>query len=134
MWTGAEKRLALKLSRRRFEGLVAEALGSIPPPLRSRMDNVAVIVEDWPSRAQLEGAGLGPDDLLFGLYEGTPLTERGILGEALLPDTITIFQGPLLEACSSPDEVREEVRATILHEVAHHFGVDEDRLTELGYD
>ena len=122
------------MSRERFERLVVEALASIPESLRARMENVAVVVEEWPTPDHLESAGLDEDDLLFGLYEGTPLTERGVLAEAILPDKITIFQGPLEEACASEEEIREEVRTTIIHEVAHHFGFDEERLAELGYD
>ncbi|MDQ7828826.1 MAG: metallopeptidase family protein [Armatimonadota bacterium] len=126
--------MGLRLSRRRFEQLVLEALESIPLPLRQRMENVAVVVEAWPTPEQLASVGLGPDDLLFGLYEGTPLVERGVLAEPLLPDRITIFQGPLEEACDTEEEIREEVRTTIIHEVAHHFGFDEERLAELGYE
>jgi predicted Zn-dependent protease with MMP-like domain len=126
--------MGLRLSRRRFDQLVLEALESIPLPLRQRMENVAVVVEAWPTPEQLANAGLGPDDLLFGLYEGTPLVERGVLAEPLLPDRITIFQGPLEETCDTEEEIREEVRTTILHEVAHHFGFDEERLAELGYE
>lgn len=126
--------MGLRLSQRRFEQLVLEALESIPLPLRQRMENVAVVVEAWPTPEQLASVGLGPDDLLFGLYEGTPLVERGVLAEPLLPDRITIFQGPLEEACDTEEEIREEVRTTIIHEVAHHFGFDEERLAELGYE
>ncbi len=124
----------VNVSRERFERLVVEALVSIPEPLRARMENVAVVVEGWPTPDHLAGAGLDEEDLLFGLYEGTPLTERGVVAEAVLPDKITIFQGPLEEACASEEEIREEVRTTIVHEVAHHFGFDEERLAELGYD
>ena len=98
--------MGLRLSRRRFEQLVLEALESIPLPLRQRMENVAVVVEAWPTPEQLASVGLGPDDLLFGLYEGTPLVERGVLAEPLLPDRITIFQGPLEEACDTEEEIR----------------------------
>jgi predicted Zn-dependent protease with MMP-like domain len=76
--------------------------------------------------------GLRPGDWLFGLYEGTPLPERG-LELPLLPDRITVFMRPLLEACGSERELREEIRRTVLHELAHYFGLDEDRLEELGY-
>lgn len=126
--------MPIKVSRGRFGRLVADALDSIPDELRRRMQNIDVVVEDWPSAEQLEGAGVDPGDDLFGLYEGTPLIERGVLSEPLLPDKITIFRGPLQGACSSDDEIREEVRRTIIHEVAHHFGFDEDQLANLGYD
>ena len=77
---------------------------------------------------------MDPDELLFGLYEGTPLIERGITVDPLLPDKITIFQGPLEEAFASEAEIEAEIRKTVVHEVAHHLGIDEQRLAELGYD
>ncbi len=126
--------MPITVSRKVFARLVEEALASIPDPLRARMDNVGILIEEWPTREQVEEAGVEPDDLLFGLYEGTPLIERGILADPLLPDRISIFRGPLTEACDSEEEIREEVRRTVIHEVAHHFGLDEDALAELGYD
>jgi predicted Zn-dependent protease with MMP-like domain len=124
----------IQLSRARFERLVEEALARIPEPLRLRMDNVEIVIEQWPTEEHLAAAGLDPDDWLFGLYEGTPLIERGITAHPLLPDKITIFQGPLQEVCQSEDEIRREVRTTVVHEIAHHFGIDEETLSELGYD
>ncbi len=124
----------MRLSRFRFERLVEEALATIPEPLRQRMDNVEIVIEEWPTEEHLDTAGLEPDDWLFGLYEGTPLIERGITANPLLPDKITIFQGPLQEACHSEDEIRREVRTTVVHEIAHHFGIDEETLAKLGYD
>lgn len=126
--------MPITVSRKVFARLVEEALASIPEPLRARMDNVGILIEEWPTREQLKEAGVDPDDQLFGLYEGTPLIERGILADPLLPDRISIFRGPLAEACDSEEEIREEVRRTVIHEVAHHFGMDEDALAELGYD
>lgn len=126
--------MPIEVSRRVFARLVEEALASIPEPLRARMDNVGIIIEDWPTPEQLETAGVDPEDDLFGLYEGIPLIERGIVADPLLPDRITIFQGPLEEACGSEEEIREEVRRTVIHEVAHHFGMDEAALADLGYD
>lgn len=126
--------MPVKVSRRRFDRLVEEALSAIPEVLRSRMDNVEIVVEEQPTREQVEGAGLDSDDLLFALYEGTPLIERGVLSEPLLPDKITIFRAPLLEACDSEEEIRDEVRKTVIHEVAHHFGFDEARIADLGYE
>lgn len=124
----------MNVRRKVFDRLVEEALASIPEALRARMDNVAIVIAEWPTREQLEGAGIEPEDQLFGLYEGTPLIERGILADPLLPDRITIFRGPLEEACDSAEEIREEIRRTVIHEVAHHFGIDEDALADLGYD
>ncbi|HEV8339491.1 MAG TPA: metallopeptidase family protein [bacterium] len=126
--------MPITVSRKVFARLVEEALASIPELLRARMDNVGIVIEEWPTREQLEEAGVEPDDHLFGLYEGTPLIERGILADPLLPDRISIFRGPLTEACDSAEEIREEVRRTVIHEVAHHFGMGEDALSDLGYD
>lgn len=124
----------MRMSRKRFESLVVRALDGIPEPVQARMDNVDIVVEAWPSAEQLETAGVDPEDVLFGLYEGTPLIARGVTSDPLLPDKITIFQGPLEEACETDDEIAEEVRKTVMHEIAHHFGIDEDRLADLGYD
>jgi len=122
-----------RLSRRQFEQIVAEALKGIPAELRGALDNIEVAVEEWPSPEQLADAGLDDDDLLFGFYHGTPLPERSPMTPYSLPDLITIFQGPLEEACESEDELRDEIRRTVVHEIAHYFGFDEDRLAELGY-
>jgi len=113
------------MSAEDFEGLVADALDGIPPELTRLMRNVAVFVEDEaPER----------DDDLLGLYEGTPLTERGEWYSGVLPDRITIFRLPILALCDTPDDVVDEVRVTVVHEIAHHFGIDERRLHELGWD
>jgi predicted Zn-dependent protease with MMP-like domain len=122
-----------RVSRARFERLVAEALRGIPPDLARALDNIEVVVDDWPTPEQLAGVDLEPDDVLFGLYQGTPLPERSPMQPYALPDVITIFQGPLEDACQSTDEIREEIRRTVIHEIAHYFGIDEDRLAELGY-
>jgi len=124
----------MKLSRRAFEALVARALDALPPLVQERMENIDVVIEDWPTDEQYERLGLAPDEVLFGLYEGTPLLERGITATPLLPDKITIFKGPLEQLCDTAEQVAEEIRRTVVHEVAHHFGIDEDRLRELGYD
>ncbi|MGQ0569785.1 MAG: metallopeptidase family protein [Armatimonadota bacterium] len=124
----------VRVSRKRFEALVADALRAIPPELRRALDNIEVTVDDWPTAEQLAGLDVDPDDVLFGLYQGTPLPERSPMLPYTLPDVITIFQGPLQEECESEDEMREEIRRTVVHEIAHYFGIDEDRLAELGYD
>jgi predicted Zn-dependent protease with MMP-like domain len=108
----------------RFEALVGDALDSIPEALARAIDNVVIVVEDDDPE--------DPD--LLGLYEGVPLTERedyGVGGG--LPDRITIFRLPILELCSSEAEVVDEVRVTVVHELAHHFGIDDQRLHELGW-
>lgn len=121
------------MNRKAFEALVAEAVQHLPRQFKDRLNNVAIIVEDYPSEELLERMGVPEDETLFGLYEGVPLTRRGF--EAPLhPDRILIFQGPLEEACNSPEEIKEEVRITLVHEIAHFFGIDDDTLEERGYD
>ena len=119
------------MERNRFERLVAQAMDGIPDELLRYLDNVDVAVEDWPSPDQLGGHTVDDEDYLLGLYEGIPLTEREDYG-MVLPDKITLFQDSIEAICSSDEEVMEEVRQTVVHEVAHHFGIDDERLHELG--
>lgn len=107
----------------RFEELVSDALDLIPPDLAAAADNVVVLVADRHPE----------DPELLGLYEGIALTERDSTYAGALPDTITIYRESLLEICGSEDEVVEEVAVTVIHEMAHHFGIDDDRLHELGW-
>lgn len=126
----------LEVSAARFEELVARALDLLPPEFQTHMENVGVVIAEEPDDELLQSMGMNPgdpEDTLFGLYEGTPLTER-FHDDVLLPDTITVFRRPLLEWCESEGEVVDEVRITVLHEIGHFFGMDEDRLEELGYD
>ncbi len=125
----------LDVSAERFEALVSKALDRLPAEFVEHLENVSVVIEETPDPDLLASMGLDPDDpedALFGLYEGVPLTERQH-DDVLLPDQITIFWRPLLEWAESEDEVIEEVRVTVLHEIGHFFGLDEDRLDELGY-
>jgi predicted Zn-dependent protease with MMP-like domain len=113
----------LEIPAERFEELVAEALDGIPDDLAAKMDNVAVVVREN-----------GGDPHLLGLYEGVPLTERADYGVgAVLPDRITIFREAILRTCRTEAEVVRQVRITVVHEVGHHFGIDDDRLRELGW-
>ncbi len=115
----------IEMSREEFEAAVADALDEIPPELAAQMDNVVVLVEDDPP----------PGEDLLGLYEGTPLTERTMSwATGSLPDRITIYRNPTLAICDEPEDVVEEVAITVVHEIAHHFGIDDDRLHELGWD
>jgi predicted Zn-dependent protease with MMP-like domain len=114
-----------------FYALVERALEGLPPELSALLDNVAIVVDDWPGYSTPLVAD-DPDNTLYGLYEGVPLTQRGTGYYGTLPDKITIFRGPL-ERDFSQDELEEQVRITVVHEVAHHFGFDEDRLEELGW-
>lgn len=115
----------VEVSGEEFEVLVAEALDAIPAELARLMDNVVVVVED---------DAPADDPELLGLYSGTPLTERGSWYAGALPDRITIYRHPTLEICDTVGDVVEEVRITVVHEVAHHFGIGDDRLHELGWD
>ncbi len=127
---GARRRLSQ--TRRQFELLVAAAVKSLPPRFRRRLANVAVVVEDEPTPADIASAGLPEQESLFGLYLGTPVTERTSSYGMVLPDKITIFRGPIERACRSRREMCEEIRLTIIHEVAHHFGLSDAELAELG--
>jgi predicted Zn-dependent protease with MMP-like domain len=120
------------VNRSRFEGLVAEALDSLPAEFQEHMENVDVVIADWPSLQDLGTAGLAPGETLFGLYEGVPLTERTTRYGLVLPDKITIYQGPIEACCFSADAVRAQVRRVVMHELGHHFGISDDRLRELG--
>ena len=113
-----------EIDRASFEELVGEALDTVPEELAALMDNCVVLVEEEPPPG---------DHTLLGLYEGVPLTERDGAYTMALPDRITIFRGPILRVCSTEAEVVDEVRITVVHEIAHHFGIDDDRLHELGY-
>ena len=113
-----------------FRDLVAEALDSLPEDITDLMDNVEVVVEDEPPAESL--ATLGRGGTLLGEYRGFPLTERARYENAL-PDKISIFKGPIERLSTSPDEIREQVRKTVIHEIGHHFGIDERRLEELGW-
>ncbi len=116
-----------------FEALVAEALAGIPDQILGYLDNIAITVQPWPSSAQLQRSRVGPGYTLFGLYEGVPLTQRGAHYNLVLPDRITIFQGPIEQYCHTPETIREQVRKTVIHELAHHFGFDEHAIRNLGY-
>ena len=106
----------------RFEQLVADALDGIPEELGTYMDNVAVFVEERP-----------PEPNLLGLYQGVPLTSRGISYSATLPDRISIYRRTICAICNTEEEVVEQVRRTVIHEVGHHFGIGDRRLRELGW-
>lgn len=115
-----------------FEALVAEALDGLPPDIQKKLENVEVVVDRRPSLSQLRRLRLGPGHTLFGLYEGVPLTRRTSHYGMVLPDKITIFREPIESRCRSDEQVRYVVRRTVLHELAHHFGISDHRLRELG--
>lgn len=110
----------------RFERLVARALDTLPPEFARLLENVAVVVEEEPAAEELESVGLDPQrDELFGLYQGVPLSERDSFYDQL-PDRIVIYRGPIERCCRTAGEMRREVRDTVVHELGHHFGLDED--------
>ena len=115
--------MAVAMSRERFEELVADALDSVPAQLLKLLNNVVILVEDDPPDGQR----------LLGVYEGYALTERGVDYGAVLPDRITIFRNPILSICHTEEQVAREVTVTVVHEIAHHFGIDDERLHHLGW-
>jgi len=119
------------MDRRQFERIVEQALAGLPPAFATRLENVAVVVRDEPTDEDLREAELEPGDELFGLYIGVPLTDRADY-HMVLPDRILVFQGPH-ERHFEDDELLEEIQRTVVHEVAHFFGIDDDLLHELGY-
>jgi predicted Zn-dependent protease with MMP-like domain len=123
----------IHVSRAEFDRAVAQALASVPARFRPYLENVRVEVHDRPDPALLEE--FGETDDLLGLYVGTPIEERGDDGPALpLPDRVLIFRENLCEMCDTREDLLEEIRITVLHEIGHHFGLDEDQLEQLGYD
>jgi predicted Zn-dependent protease with MMP-like domain len=128
---GAGDSLGFDMSETDFEAAVSDALDRIPADVARAMDNVAVFIEDDYTPQPGEDA----DTVLLGLYEGVPLTERDSWWDAgSLPDRITIYRQPILDICSTREDVVEEVAVTVVHEIAHHFGIDDERLHELGWD
>jgi len=118
------------VTKKRFEELVDEAWDAIPSSFRDRFENVAVFVQDEPNREQLQRGGVGPGYTLFGLYEGIPLDRRGYGYIMALPDRVTLFEGPILRAARSPQDVWTLVYDTLWHELAHHLGMSEDEVRE----
>jgi predicted Zn-dependent protease with MMP-like domain len=116
------------MQRATFEELVSQAVSGLPAEFMELLDNVEIFVEDWPSREQLKSVGLKDRYELLGLYEGTPITHRDQSYNLVLPDRITIFQKPLEAQCGSSREIKLEIIRTVKHEIAHYFGLDEERL------
>lgn len=121
------------ISQEDFAQLVEEALAEIPDALWENISNLAIVIEEWPTAAQSASVGLSRHGLLLGLYEGVPLTVRSHSYGMVTPDKITIFRGPILRVCPPEDAaIRAQVRRTVLHEIAHHFGISDERLHEIG--
>jgi predicted Zn-dependent protease with MMP-like domain len=120
-----------QLSDEEFATIIGAAMDNLPERFAARMDNVAVVYEDDPSPQQRKELALRGNQTLFGLYQGIPLPQRGIAYNMVLPDKITIFKNPLLAASYDEADLRDKVRHTLWHEVAHHFGLDHTRIHEL---
>jgi predicted Zn-dependent protease with MMP-like domain len=119
------------MDRERFEELVAKAVQALPEEFLARLENITIVVEDLPSRYQLARAGLKRGQTLLGLYEGVPLTKRGGHYGMVVPDKITIFQKPIEFRCRNDAEITTEIQAVVQHEIAHHFGISDARLSQL---
>lgn len=120
------------ISHEAFEALVAEAIEGLPDEFLNRLDNVGIVAEDRPTEEQRRYHHLSPRDTLLGLYEGVALTDRESYG-MVLPDKITIFQRSLEGISENEEDLIYQVQVTVVHEIAHHFGIDDERLHELGY-
>jgi predicted Zn-dependent protease with MMP-like domain len=120
------------MERARFEQLVAKAVDSLPDEFHDRMENIDVVVADWPSRRLLSEERIRRGETLLGLYEGVPLTRRSEHYGLVMPDKITIFQKPIESICRSDAQIIAEIQRVVRHEIAHHFGISDERLEELG--
>lgn len=123
----------MHLPREEFERLVEEAIGDLPAEFAEKLDNVEFLVEDQPTPDDYRARGVPPGQLLLGVYRGVPLTQRSVFASALMPDRIVIYQRPIEQLCYTRRQIVRQVRRTVLHEIAHHFGIDERRVRELGY-
>ncbi len=123
----------LHIPRWEFERIVSQAVEDLPEPVKDILDNVDILVEDWPTEDRLARDGIRSPYGLLGLYEGVPQPDRGQYG-MVLPDRITLFRHPILATCSSKEAVEEQVRVTLLHEIAHHLGWDEGDMHRLGVE
>ncbi len=119
------------MDRERFEWLVARAVNSLPEEFRTRLENIDVVVEDWPTQYQLAKVGLRHRQTLLGLYEGVPQTKRGRHYGLVPPDKITIFQKPIEAKCKYEAEITTEIQRVVRHEIAHHFGIGDARLRQI---
>ncbi len=119
------------MNRRRFEALVDKALRKLPRPFKEKLANIAVVVEDWADDETLAEMGIDPPDTLYGLYRGIDITRRDSSYGNVLPDTITIYQGPIEEDCVDEADMADLVRETVAHEIGHYFGLDDETMHEI---
>jgi predicted Zn-dependent protease with MMP-like domain len=116
------------MTRKQFEVLVEKALRTLPAPFKGKIQNIAVVVEDWADDETLADLGIEPPETLYGLYRGIDLTRRDSSYGNVMPDTITIYQGPIEEDAADQREMAEIVRETVMHELGHYFGLDDDTM------
>jgi predicted Zn-dependent protease with MMP-like domain len=116
------------MTRAQFERVVERALRGLPRAFKEKLANIAVVVEDWADDETLEEMGIEPPDTLYGLYRGVDLTQRDSNYGNVLPDTITIYQGPIEEDCEDEAEMQEVIRDTVVHEIGHYFGLDDETM------
>ncbi len=119
------------MTRRQFEALVERALRRLPKKFKDRLANIAVVVEAWADDETLAELGIEPPDTLYGLYRGVDLTHRDSNYGNVLPDTVTIYQGPIEEDCADEEEMAELVRDTVIHEIGHYFGLDDETMEHI---
>ena len=119
------------MDRKKFEWLVARAVEALPDEFITRLENIDVVVEDYPTHSQLASVGLRRGETLLGLYEGVPLTKRGAHYGLVPPDKITIFQKPIEAKCRDDAKITTEIRGVVQHEIAHHFGIGDARLEQI---
>jgi predicted Zn-dependent protease with MMP-like domain len=123
----------MRIPREAFEELVAQALDNVPEEFAERLNNVEVVVEDWAAEEDLAKTKAPRGALILGIYRGLPLTRQSVFHSFEMPARIVIFQGAIERVCRTPAEIVEQVKKTVLHEIAHHFGISDRRLRELGY-
>ncbi|MBI2159829.1 MAG: metallopeptidase family protein [Candidatus Rokubacteria bacterium] len=119
------------MTRRQFEALVERALKRLPKKFKDKLANIAVVVEDWADDATLAEMEIEPPDTLYGLYRGVDVTHRDSNYGNVLPDTVTIYQGPIEEDCADEEEMAELVRDTVIHEIGHYFGLDDETMERI---
>jgi predicted Zn-dependent protease with MMP-like domain len=124
----------MKLSQNEFDRAVRRAIKRIPREIRDQLENVVITVRKRPSKDMLDELGVTADEAPLGLYQGASLMERSVFAPPLYPDTIFIFQEPLEQMCGTIEELEEEIEITVVHEIAHFLGIDDERLAELGYE
>lgn len=122
------------MARIDFQDVLRQALDDLPEPFRQALENVAIVVEEWPPDWLLDELGVPPEGTLYGFYHGVPMPERSVTLSGNLPDKISIYRGPLQEDFPHAAELRRQIRVTLLHEIGHYFGMDEEALERLGYE